>query len=384
MGASGRSVPPHAVRETSRSKPHLGVAKSLADFPQHLVSGDAYSIDFRHGMAAGHGTVDRVEDTFNADGWIGQINQKKRCTFFRHGHHNPDLCSLGTRNERFASLNHPVVAEARRRIAILEKYLAIERPAVSDADANATRIGVSRTQFYNLAEAWKLRRDPRELGLIKGYTSSRDYGVDACALHILDEEVVRTQSFSTLVSAVAARCLSGGFNPPSDQTIRDRLREWQALEPNLDGPRRLLVSRTWFHLPVRGLASRVMPVLLSATLIPERLIVAHELSLDETEPPDLQRLLMDLQSLCVTGAHKRGLLLDPADRRHANRLLENEGWNVERGWTGSIQREASRHFAGRLSERSVMRSRISSSSRPMRRSDWTKSEKVGASSGGST
>lgn len=242
------------------------------------------------------------------------------------------------------------LAEARRRIDILDEYLALDRTAVSDATTYAKRIGVSRSQFYTLAKAWRLHRDPRLLGLNKGYSASRDYGIASRALAIMEEELGCAEELDALVSAVTTRCAREGVPAPSPQTVRDRFRGRQARTPRIDGPRRVLISRMWFRLPVGPTGTEEMPMLLTATLIPERIIVAHELSTSAAKPLSVQRLLERVHTLRSVGARKRGLLIDRADRLHARDVLDAFGFDRERDWHGSVQREASRHFAGRLGD----------------------------------
>ena len=81
------------------------------------------------------------------------------------------------------------LAEAKRRAAIVEEYISKEKRSVAEADEFAKRMGVSRPQFYVIARAWRIYRDPARLGLKGGKGPKQGARLDTRANAILEEEL---------------------------------------------------------------------------------------------------------------------------------------------------------------------------------------------------
>lgn len=81
------------------------------------------------------------------------------------------------------------LSEAKRRAAIVQEYISEEKRSVAETDEFAQRMGVSRNQFYVIARAWRIYRDPARLGLKGGSGSQRGARLDSTANAILEEEL---------------------------------------------------------------------------------------------------------------------------------------------------------------------------------------------------
>lgn len=180
------------------------------------------------------------------------------------------------------------LAEAKRRAAIVEEYISKEKRSVAETDKFARRMGVSRNQFYVIARAWRIYRDPARLGLKGGKGPHRGQKLDPRANAILEEELLAADDLKRLVNMVQQRCEDEGIKPLHANTIRDRFRQKQVLTPFLDGPPRVLISRAWFVLPMKMPIEGMPPMLVMATLLPERRIIAHRLTF---EGPNKQAIL---------------------------------------------------------------------------------------------
>ncbi|WP_137864595.1 MULTISPECIES: hypothetical protein [unclassified Sphingomonas] len=54
--------------------------------------------------------------------------------------------------------------EVRRRIGILQRYLALKSPTKADAEHHAKQIGIGVQQFYRLAKVWRIKGEPEAVG----------------------------------------------------------------------------------------------------------------------------------------------------------------------------------------------------------------------------
>lgn len=238
------------------------------------------------------------------------------------------------------------LAEAKRRAAIVEEYISEEKRSVAETDEFAKRMGVSRNQFYVIARAWRIYRDPTRLGLKGGKGPPRGVRLDTRANDILEEELESADDLKRLINTVQQRCNEEGIKQIHPNTIRHRFRQKQVMTPFLDGPPRILISRAWFIVPTEQPITGMPPMLVMATLIPERRIVSHRLSFRGPDNQLPREVMEDVIGKMCPGAERRGLIIDKSDRSACLDLLEAAGIDKERGWTGSVQAEASRFFAG--------------------------------------
>lgn len=254
------------------------------------------------------------------------------------------------------------VPEARRRIAAVSEYLALPSPNTADAIRLAATIGLSRWQFQRLAAAWRDHRDPKLLVFGKRGTSSRDYGIERkaadIARHIIDREVRSGKSATSIAILIEDECGRQNVSPPSRPTIWNWLRAARAKGGfEMAGPPRIVVGRLWFHLPVAGQPADNMPTLLAAVLLPERTIVAFQISITAGEPPSLKKVLDDLLRLRTSGACRRVLLLDGADRLAAKEMLHDANIRVAKDARPSVKAQLSSAFSGKLGPLTVIHRR---------------------------
>jgi len=261
----------------------------------------------------------------------------------------------------FSGIDPLRVPEARRRIAALDAYLALPSPRTSDTERFAGGIGLSRNQFGRLARVWRDHRDARLLVIGKRGAATRDYGLDPRAVAIANEVIAGAGATATLAwtaPEIERRCAEIGAPAPSRQTIYNYIRAARVAAPaGIEGPPRVVVGRVWFHLPISGMPAMAMPTLLAAVLLPERLILAHAISLDPQAPPSVGDLIDAVSRSRTPGAPPRPLLLDPDDRRAAAAALDRAGLGRTRSHDRSVQRELSQAFAGRLGSLAVIHQR---------------------------
>lgn len=251
----------------------------------------------------------------------------------------------------FSGIDPLRVPEARRRVAVLDEYLALAPASEEDVRRLAASIGISRSSFFRLAQVWRLHRQPSLLVIGKRGASSRDYGIHPKAVEIMNDVIAEAAPDAKLAATTAEirrRCAAEGVRPPSKQTIYNHARKARAAAPSVDGPPRIAVGRMWFHLPVKGKPATAMPMLLVALALPERVIVAHRISTDPDMPPSVSDLIDEVAALRTPGAEPRQILLAPDDRRVGAAALDRAGLNLTRSHGGSVQRELSRALNGQL------------------------------------
>jgi hypothetical protein len=253
------------------------------------------------------------------------------------------------------------VPEARRRIASLNEYLALPDPTTADAKRISAKIGLSPWYFQRLARIWSEHRNPAMIVVSRRGPSNRDYGVDPRAAAIVRQEIEKAGSnaeLATVAPQIERRCRSENVIPPARATIWNHIRKAQAATGVAAGPPRLIIGRMWFHLPVTelidGWPGSDMPTLLVVVALPERIILAHRISVDERYPPSVADLVTDLVPYQSTGAQPRPLLMDAADRRAARNALATSGLGGIRPHKRSLQRQLARAFGGRLGSLSAL------------------------------
>lgn len=252
----------------------------------------------------------------------------------------------------FSGMGPLRVPEARRRMLAITEYLTLPHPKKVDTMHFAERLNLSRTQFTRLVGVWQNHRDARLLVIGRRGSSTRDYGIAEQAITIA-HEVITQQGVSTTLSKAAPeierRCAIEGLVPPSRQTIWNYIRKVRAVSGvTADGPPRIVVGRMWFHLPIRGIPRNEMPTLLAAVVLPERVIVAHAISVDPENPASVPNLVEQLVQRRTLGAKRRQLLISPDDRRAATDVLASAGLRGIRSHNRSVQSEISKAFGGSL------------------------------------
>lgn len=250
----------------------------------------------------------------------------------------------------FSGIDPLRVPEARRRIAVLDAYLALPSPTTADAVRLAQNIGLSRWQLQRLAAVWRDHRDPKLIVVGRRGAANRDYGIAPRAI-VIANAVIADSALDRAVADVSAEieatCAAEGVTPPSRPTIYSYVRKARAAAP-ATGPDRIVIGRMWFHLPVKYQQADAMPTLLAAVMLPEAIVIAHSTSTDPAAPPSVTELVTQVAGMRTPGAPARELVIDMDDRRAAYGVMRDAGLGAIRGHRQSVQRELSRAFNGRL------------------------------------
>ncbi len=275
----------------------------------------------------------------------------------------------------FSGVDPLRVPEARRRIAVLDQYLALPSPTTADAVRLGQEIGLSRWQLQRLAAVWRDHRDVRLMVVGKRGASNRDYGIAPRAIEIANAVIASSatdRSVAELSVEIEAACAAEGLAPPSRPTIYTYVRKARSATP-ASGPARIVIGRLWFHLPVKDHPVDSMPTLLAAVLLPEGLIVAHRVSTDPLAPPSVADLVSEVADLRTADAPARAFVIDADDRRVADAVMQDVGLGAIKGHRQSVQREMSRAFNGRLGPLDALTRRAKA--RPATRKAETRFEK---------
>lgn len=178
--------------------------------------------------------------------------------------------------------------EVRRRIEVLERYLAIERGTRADAERHAREIGIGVAQFYRLTKAWRLHRRPDVVGAgERGRPKVRKDGVPQASRRIVDEvvqDVGANAKLEDLLMEVRRRCAAAGTPAPSRGALWTYVMDARATSPIRTGERRrLVVGRFWAELPTVHGDVIMFPEVAIALLLPDRRIVGTDVSLDPSK-----------------------------------------------------------------------------------------------------
>jgi hypothetical protein len=209
--------------------------------------------------------------------------------------------------------------EVRRRIAVLDRFLAIANPSAQDRRLAAEDIGVSSSMFSALTRAWARDKNPAHLP--GAHTRSRDRpagrsvppGTEPIIAAVLQE--LGPVDPSRGIREVEARCQAAGLKSPTRPTLRRRFR--MAADPDAPCPSQLMIQGLTIDscaldLPTTFRESLRAPVVTAAFAEPGGRIVGYRCAFERhsgkgaatlvrnlirTEP-----LLLDL-NIAITAAH---------------------------------------------------------------------------------
>lgn len=251
----------------------------------------------------------------------------------------------------FSGVEPTRVAEARRRIAAIEEYMALERPSGNETIEAAASLGLSQWAFRRLVTAWRNYRDPAMIVRSKTGPSKRDYGIDERIKRIAIEEIRKVgfeADVGNVAPAIEAECRAIGVTAPSRPTIFNYIvaeRRMGSLRYN--GPPCFMIGRLWFHLPLRN-GSNFLPCALVVVSMPERIIAASSVSVNTEVPPSIENVLRDLLVGGTKGGQGRKLLIEAADKRVGYDVLEEFALDQIAPCRQSTQRLLARAFGDRL------------------------------------
>lgn len=246
------------------------------------------------------------------------------------------------------------MAEAQRRIRVIEGYLAIQQPSGDDTVAAARELGISRWTFTRLATSWRNHRDPALLVRSPTGQTRRDYGIDGQAKAITIKAIQDagfTAELSTVARVVEKACHNAGIKPPSRPTIYNYiLAERRAGQLRFDETPCLVIGRMWFQVPLLGGGPNELPCALLVVALPERLVLAHAISVDRDSPPPIDGVIRDLLTKTSSGADPRRMLLGRLDAKAAGRIFTQSGIKAPKAAKLSPQKILARAFGDKLGE----------------------------------
>lgn len=190
--------------------------------------------------------------------------------------------------------------EIRRRVAILEEFALLRRPPAEVRQHFAQRIGLSVSQFMHLARVW---RNGKCAADITGARSRID-GQKSRRIPLRSVEIMReviddlgvVARRKDVLSEVVSRCESERIKPPSNSTVSNMLAEARAAaNDEVDLEPEMLIDEISIKLPVITDKDIVMPRVLVAFILPQRRIVAAEISCDQKRPTSTARLMKAIQ-----------------------------------------------------------------------------------------
>ena len=167
-------------------------------------------------------------------------------------------------------------AVVRERLGVIDEYLSTVEPSVADVDAAASRLGVSRRQFYRLVA--KVRSDGPVRGLLPGFqrvsrSSAAKDGLAEPIDALLVSELRNDPDIkiARLASLVTTRADELGVEPPSDWKLRHRVHALRAsgiVGTKADFGSSMVVDQIALELPVVWKSGK--PWYCVATLIVDR------------------------------------------------------------------------------------------------------------------
>lgn len=116
--------------------------------------------------------------------------------------------------------------EARRRIAILRRYMSLENPSVADADDAAAEIGVKRRMLYMLVRVMRVQSEMRAAGPRPAKTRIAPEVDD-----LIREMVAAADpaaSLNSIAEGIREEARRRGLPPPQNKTVRTRLEQARA------------------------------------------------------------------------------------------------------------------------------------------------------------
>ena len=236
--------------------------------------------------------------------------------------------------------------EVKRRIQVLERFLAA--PDRAAAEAAAAELGMKAANFYTLAKAWRLNRDPAALrGANMGV---RGHGLTPQQLKIIiwANEAAKDQIISRAVDYALARGMQKGVAMPTTVSIRKHIKQFRTGQL-LDGVAGVdfVVDHCLLDLAVSSSEGcAVKPVMTTVLDVSKARILGAALSLvTPTLSSTARASLQALPFMGATAGARRILLLDRPDTAEwkvfsriledglklAGELLPSEGFSSDAG-----------------------------------------------------
>ncbi len=171
-------------------------------------------------------------------------------------------------------------AEVRARVAVVVAYLAIDRPTEGDRMAHATRLGLGRTQFLKLVQAWRTHGTAVAIAGAKPEREKARTGwrslppaserVMRETLERLGPDVRPSDAFTAVIAALKEK----GLQSPDRSTVWRRLMAIRRDRGHVANAGDVVVAECRVRLPVLADGTISMPSLLIAARASDGRIVA--------------------------------------------------------------------------------------------------------------
>lgn len=197
--------------------------------------------------------------------------------------------------------------EIRRRVAILDEYVKLWRPAEEIRKEYAKRMGVALSTFMAIARIW---RENRSASAIPGARASNSLPtarrIDPMSVEIMQEAIADLGPSSRRVDVlkeVQRRCVVAGVAKPSNSTITNLLDKMRSTaNATTDFAPEILIDECAVKLPAVHDGDIYMPHVLVAVALPQGTIVAADIGDGPDDPPSVARLAERLEeALPATG-----------------------------------------------------------------------------------
>lgn len=212
--------------------------------------------------------------------------------------------------------------EIRRRIAILDEYVKLSRPAEEVRKEYAKRMGLALSTFMGIARIW---REKRSASSIPGARSSNSLPtarrINPRSVDIMQRTIADLGPSSRRVHVlqeVERRCVAAGVVKPSNSTITNMLDKMRtAADAPMGFAPEILIDECAVRLPAAHGSDIYMPHVLVAVALPQGTIVAADIGGGPNDPPSVSRLAERLDEVLPASEHPlpiRAPHLNPMER----------------------------------------------------------------------
>lgn len=212
--------------------------------------------------------------------------------------------------------------EIRRRVAILDEYVKLWRPAEEVRKEYAKRMGVALSTFMAIARIW---RENRSASAIPGARARNSLPtarrIDPMSVEIMQQAIADIGLSSRRVDVlkeVERRCIAAGVAKPSNSTITNLLDKMRAAaNATTEFAPEILIDECAVKLPAVHGGDIYMPHVLVAVALPQGTIVAADIGDGPDDPPSVARLAERLEAAFPgtgVGLPIRAPHLDPMER----------------------------------------------------------------------
>ncbi len=254
----------------------------------------------------------------------------------------------------FSGINPLRVKAARQRLTVVERYLALPEKTGAEKLAAASSIGLTPNAFQRLINRWQKYKDVNKL-VVNGKLPTRNKKLHPSIREMISKEIEKaghTASGSKIHQTVVKRCRKKGIKAPSLPAAYNILMESRSKKPELVGGHpRVVIGRLWFKIPMRDSVSNDVSTrlaqVLAAVALPERVIVAHVISVTEADPtiPALLEKLVTVENL--DGPY-RPLVMDRTDQKMNEAAISKCGLAPVLPFEFPTQKELKRAFGTQL------------------------------------